>query len=348
MHFKRTTLCMFSIYVVLLFFSPPVLANEAVVNEDNLNIRSGPGTDYDQIGQAAAGDVYTIIQTRKDWVEIELDKEHSGWVTKEYITINSEDGVEEVNGQSITIQYDNTHLRSAPSTDSDIIHFAKKGEDYQIIGRKGEWAEIKQDDTTGFVLNKFVDKRKSKSSSDGGFTNKTIVIDAGHGGRDVGAIGATGVFEKDIAYLTARELEHELTMLGANVLLTRSEDEFISLGSRTSYGNHMDTDAFISIHYNSTPSLPDVTGIETYYYHDQHKTLAEYIQTELIKETEGQDRGITFGDYLVIRQTFKPAVLLELGFISNPEHEALLKTTTHQKKIVTGIINGLGKYFAND
>jgi N-acetylmuramoyl-L-alanine amidase len=166
------------------------------------------------------------------------------------------------------------------------------------------------------------------------------------GGHDVGAIGATGSFEKNITSLTASELEKVLKSLGANVYMTRKSDDFISLKSRTAYSNIMDTHVFISLHYNSFPEQPDVSGIETFYYSDQHKILAQFIQQEMIKVTNAKDRGASKGNYYVIRQNFKPAVLLELGFISNKEIEALLHTNGYQKQLVHGIVNGLGKYFS--
>ncbi|UJL48265.1 N-acetylmuramoyl-L-alanine amidase [Virgibacillus sp. NKC19-16] len=328
-----------------LLLSIPVHADQAVINEDNLNIRNGPGTEFEQIGQANMDEVYTVIDRQNDWVEIELD-EGTGWIITEYITINNDQ--QDFTEKTITIQQDNTQLRNGPSTDYDIIHFADKDDTYNVIADEGDWYEVAIENFTGFILKKLVDENQGTPSSSSGFENKTIVIDAGHGGRDVGAIGASGAFEKDIAYLTAHELAHELTILGAEVLLTRPEDEFISLGSRVSFANTMDTDVFLSLHYNSVPELPEVTGAETYYYHEQNKELASYVQKEIIKETEADNRGTTNENLFVIRQSLKPSLLLELGFISNAEKESLLETNAYQKKLVTGIVNGLGKYFANE
>ena len=339
-----------SAFFIAFFFSLVLLtghihADEAIINVDNLNIRNGPGLDYDEIGQVNSDEVFQIVSRQDEWVEIQF-KGETGWVTAEYISIREESKNGTPSVSNITIQYENTHIRTEPTTDGDIIHFANKGDTFSVVSLQGDWYEVEKGNITGFINKQLI--KKDKTSSTTGFTNKTIVIDAGHGGRDVGAIGASGSFEKDISYLTAEELAKELTTLGAEVLLTRPEDEFISLGSRVSYANIMDTDAFISIHYNSVPRLPNVSGIETYYYHDQYQQLANYIQKEIIKETGADDRGATYGDFLVIRQNFKPSVLLELGFISNKSKEELLHTNVYQKKIVTGVVNGLRKYFANE
>jgi N-acetylmuramoyl-L-alanine amidase len=334
--------------VLALFLTHPgqqhIYADEAVINADDLNIRSGPGTNYEPIGQTNSGESYSIVSLDGDWAEIQLEND-TGWVAVEFITIESknEDLALDETPSSITITRDHTQIRNDPSTDGEIIHFAEEGSEFEIIGQTDEWYEISGNDLSGFIYKNLLDQSASTSA---GFKDKTIVIDPGHGGRDVGAIGASGSYEKNFAFLTAAELKQELEILGANVLLTRPEDEFVSLGSRISFSNMMDTDAFISIHYNSVPELPEVTGIETYYYQGQNEILASYIQSELIKATDANDRGITNENYLVIMQNVKPAVLLELGFISNEENEALLETIGHQKKIVSGIINGLGKYFA--
>lgn len=321
---------------------------------DQLNIRGGPGTDFDIIGQANTTDIFPIISEQNDWVEIELD-DQTGWVLTEYITIEQE--AEEqpaisqqtteqtTKSESIIIQYDHTQLREGPSTDEKITQFVDKGAKFKVVSEDDDWYEISGDDVSGYVSKQLV--KTDPPTTPTGLKNKTIVIDAGHGGKDVGAIGATGVYEKDVVDLTAKQLEQELGMLGANVLITRPEDKFISLGSRIAFSNVMETDAFISIHYNSVPELPSVSGIETYYYSEQNKRLANEIQQEIIKETEANSRGTAQGDFAVLRQNFKPAILIELGFISNPDDEALLGTTAYQQKIVSGIANGLRKYFSN-
>lgn len=332
-------------------FTTAVSAKEAIIKTDNLNVRNGPGIHYDKIDQLHTGDIYPIIQTDNEWVELQL-KDRSGWITTEYITItedsNEADNAKSeavINRKSITIQQDNTQLRNGPSTDNDIIQFVDKGTVFDVVDVDNDWYEVTNEEVTGFVLKQFVERKTTTASN--GLKNKTIVIDAGHGGQDVGAIGASGTFEKDITSKTAQELKQELTMLGAEVILTRMDDEYISLNSRTSLANMARTDAFISIHYNSVPELSDVTGIGTYYYQDQNKKLANLIQQEIIREVDASDRGIAFEDFQVLRQNFKPAVLVELGFISNQGKEELLLTNAYQKKLVSGMVNGLEKYFAH-
>src|SRR5690606_18840955 len=145
----------------------------------------------------------------------------------------------------------------------------------------------------------------------------------------------------------AKILAQELSMLGAEVILTRDEDTFVSLTSRATISNTVNASAFISLHYNSFPESPSVTGISTYYYNEQSESLAQYIQEETVKKSGDRDRGYDFGDFQVIRQNLMPSVLVELGFISNPEIDQLLATNAYQKKLVAGMVNGLQRYFNN-
>ncbi|WP_052360669.1 N-acetylmuramoyl-L-alanine amidase [Oceanobacillus manasiensis] len=336
-----------SLAVIWVAFPFTITADEVELTGDEINIRSGPGTEHDVIGSGVSGDTYELLEEQGDWVKIKLENAE-GWVSSSFTAL-IKDEITEASSESVSslsIPHDNTHIRSEPSTDGEIVGFAEKGDSFDVLDEQKEWIEVTNDSLTGFISKRLIEKGSVSSTSD--FKNKTIVIDAGHGGRDVGAIGATDVLEKDITFLTAQELASELRMLGAEVLLTRSEDEFISLGSRVSYANMIDTDAFISIHYNSIPEHPDVTGINTYFYKGKNEVLASYIQSGIVKETEAKDRGVAHGNFLVIRQTLQPSVLLELGFLSNPEKESLLGTVAYQKKLVTGIVNGLGKYFANE
>ncbi|MFC4558919.1 N-acetylmuramoyl-L-alanine amidase [Virgibacillus kekensis] len=348
MHIRKTAVLVFSMF--LLMFSIPVSADQAIVITDNLNVRTGPGTNFDKIDQIHTGEMYEIVQQKDNWIEIELGN-NTGWVTTEFVDIKTSSTNSETDTDSsrstdspktVTIQHDNTHLRKEPSTTSEIIGFAEKGSEFDVLTENGDWYEIKNDNLTGFIYKSFLEKSDNPAS---GLQNKTIVIDAGHGGRDVGAIGASGTFEKDFTFKTMQQLKQELTSLGAKVILTRKDDEFISLASRTSLTNIQDTDAFISIHYNSVPSMPGVTGIGAYYYHEQNQKLAQYIIEDIAKITGARNRGIKFGDFHVIRQNFKHSILLELGFISNYEKEQLLLTNAYQKQLVKGIVNGLNKYF---
>ncbi|MFS0751338.1 N-acetylmuramoyl-L-alanine amidase [Oceanobacillus sp. 1P07AA] len=340
---KIITTILFTVLSIFVF-EQSVTANTAIVNGEGVNVRSGPGSEYDSIGNVNDGQSYPLVQQQNDWVEIDYNGE-SGWVSQEYINIErTEQEYDEIDSDSAETMYNNTHLRSGPSVNDAIIEYVDQGTILNIVHSEKEWLEVEYEESTAFVHRDFVTDTTKLPNNDG-FKNKTIVIDPGHGGRDVGAIGTSNTYEKDFTFLTAQELASELTYLGADVHLTRSHDEFISLNSRASYTNFVDTDAFISIHYNSVADLPDVTGIETFYYSDQMKPLAESVHQGMVRASGDEDRGISYGDFQILRLSLQPSLLLELGFISNKEQEALLSTNGYQKQLVSGILEGLSKHF---
>ena len=184
-----------------------------------------------------------------------------------------------------------------------------------------------------------------------GLKGKKIVIDAGHGGKDAGAVGPTGFYEKTANLATALKLQTELTSAGAIVKLTRSTDVFLELSERTSIANNSDYDAFISIHADSFNAASK--GSTTYYNTTvnfngpRSEEMAKDIQDNMIKSLGTYDRGVKEQSFYVNRMNELPSILVELAFISNPKEEALLKSSTFQQKAAVGIKNGLEEYFSN-
>ncbi|MGM8364680.1 N-acetylmuramoyl-L-alanine amidase [Virgibacillus sp. W0181] len=316
----------------------------AVIETDHLNVRSGPGTHFEQIIQVHEGEIYSVMQIEDNWIKIKLE-EGTGWVAKEYITIKkteSSQSFEEIKltkGSTFEIKYANTHIRKEPSLKSKIIHFADKGDNFDIVDIHNDWVKVKNDDYTGYIMKKVI--VSSIPAYEKKLQNKIIVIDAGHGGYDVGAIGNEGTYEKDLTLQTAKLLKEKLTMFGAKVYLTRNNDYYLSLSSRASLANSLPTDLFMSIHYNSFPDAADISGISTYYYDEQHMKIANHVQNKLIEKTNDTDRGVTFEDFQVLRQNGKPALLLELGFISNAKTEQKILTNQYQEKLTDGMIQGI-------
>lgn len=182
----------------------------------------------------------------------------------------------------------------------------------------------------------------------------TIVLDPGHGGPDPGAIGASGVYEKNNTLPVGLNLAGLLRSAGARVILTRSTDvspaagtysERADLEARTKIANDLKADLFISLH-NDSFSNPAASGTTTYYsllnpVADQSKTLAGNIQSELVKAIGLTNRGVKNSPFYVVKNSEMPAVLIELGFLSNPTEEKLLGSSEFQKKAAQGIYRGI-------
>ncbi|SFT15231.1 N-acetylmuramoyl-L-alanine amidase [Paenibacillus sp. BC26] len=172
-------------------------------------------------------------------------------------------------------------------------------------------------------------------------SGKTIVLDPGHGGKDVGSTGGAGTYEKDVTLLTALKVKEKLAGQGATVVMTRDSDTTISLKGRTQVAQTENADMFISIHFDAFQTR-DVYGMTTYYNKPDDRKIAENIHEQLFKQDmHTKDRGVQFGDYHVIRENAKPAVLLELGYISNKNEEARMKTEPFQEQVSTAIANGV-------
>lgn len=177
---------------------------------------------------------------------------------------------------------------------------------------------------------------------------KTIIIDPGHGGKDVGASGQRGTLEKDVTLKMAKSLQQELVKkTEATVILTRDKDITVTKKDRVELAKNNNADLFISIHFDAFTSN-EVKGITTYYNNNADKSLATIIHRHLFKQDLGtRDRGVALGDYFVIRENTKPSILLELGYISNAEDEKRINSQTYQTGTSTAIVEGVIEYLSN-
>ena len=197
--------------------------------------------------------------------------------------------------------------------------------------------------------------------------SKTIFLDPGHGGRDSGAY-YYNVAEKDLNMQVYRKLRKKLEELGYKVLTSRDSDidvDFITERSRMV--NKTNSDIFISIHFNATGSAySKSSGIQTYSYSDEpdypskinpywhnhpdrmseSKRLAASIHSSLLAETGAKDAGLLERSFAVLRETAKPAVLLELGYMDNFAENQQIRDSHYQDKLVAGIVKGIQKYYA--
>lgn len=218
-----------------------------------------------------------------------------------------------------------------------------------------------------------------------GLTAKTIVIDAGHGGKDPGGIGVGNLYEKLIALALSKKVGALLSTKGYTVLFTRDSDNFIPLKERTAFANQHKADLFLSIHANASENSR-ANGIETYYldvtstdknaeliaarenansgYSIQElesllkgliveskskdsRRLAEHVQRELVVATGAVDRGVKHARFVVLIGTTVPAILIETGFLTNPTEAQKLTSDAYQQKVASAIVHGVEKFLGN-
>jgi len=195
----------------------------------------------------------------------------------------------------------------------------------------------------------------------------TVFLDPGHGGKDPGAV-YYNTNEKDLTMQVYQKLRKELQGLGYTVLSSRDSDVYVDfVTERSKIANNTNSDIFISIHFNASGSpASNRSGIQTYsyeeaagypsrinsYWHNhpdrisESNRLAADIHSSLLAETGAKDAGLLQSSFAVLRETDKPAVLLELGYIDNFNENQQIRSDAYQNRLVTGIVKGIQKYYA--
>ncbi|UCH83410.1 MAG: N-acetylmuramoyl-L-alanine amidase [Candidatus Latescibacterota bacterium] len=257
----------------------------------------------------------------------------------------------------------------------------------RVVLEKGDLPEIPEPDFAGKKQVEVVDRRAVEHRR---LRIRKIVIDPGHGGKDDGKIGVTGVLEKDVNLEVAKKTREALRRsVGVEVVLTREDDRLLSLTRRTEIANELEADLFISIHCNSWFS-PETGGFEAYFlspaktewdravamaenaaddylrpasdagsdidfilwdivqneYINESSHLAELIQIAMNDRLGLRDRGVKQAGFTVLQGARMPAVLIETGFLSNPEEERLLADPEFQAKVADGIVEAVKKFKA--
>ncbi len=190
-------------------------------------------------------------------------------------------------------------------------------------------------------------------------TSRVIVIDPGHGGFDPGKVGTKDVHEKELNLKIALKLRDYLEQSGATVVMTRVEDKDLDgddtkkrkkedMIKRAEKANNSQGDILVSIHQNAFPQ-PQVKGAQVFYHSqsDDGKLLAENIQSSIKKYADPDNKRLAKQnqDYYLLRVTDIPAVIVECGFLTNPEEEAKLNTDQYQEEMAWAIYIGIVEYF---
>jgi len=173
--------------------------------------------------------------------------------------------------------------------------------------------------------------------------SKVVVIDAGHGGSDYGAI-REGVNEKDINLDISKRIAAILIKKGYQVHQVRIDDQTVSLEDRVAFSESIKPDVFISVHVNASVK-EEINGVETHYYKDNSIQLAKTIHNNLLNQTKAKDRGLFKSKFYVINHTTAPAILVEVGFISNQHERNELLGEKRKQATAKAIAEGLIEYF---
>lgn len=358
--------------VIYNFYKPPKTENIKpkleefepqlyTVLNDNTPLRSTP-VDYGMNRMSHLfKDTNLIIDGQKgDFYRVILSKNKEGWIAKDvvkpsenidinpkFITMNSETFK---NASIHTIEFTEKLPYTIEENNSEILFkvynpSAKDDSVYTINIKKPEKYSYKTLSSDGIYVFKVNAIPYCENKSLEGFT---ITIDAGHGGSELGAIGCLGDKEKDINLLIANELKDILCQMGANVIMTRECDAFISLADRVSTAQKNCTNIFVSIHLNSIPDIKmDIhknRGTSVYYYNPNSKDLAKSVLDSVTSIAGTRDDGVRTASFAVIRPTDYLGILVETAYMTNPFDSVMYKSIIFPRNAAKGIAEGILNY----
>jgi N-acetylmuramoyl-L-alanine amidase len=171
---------------------------------------------------------------------------------------------------------------------------------------------------------------------------RTIVIDAGHGGHDRGGVPYQRIGEKGLTLDVAQRLRRVLQAQGYRVIMTRNSDVFIPLGTRVAIANSNRGATFVSVHFNSS-RRSGANGVETYYYRSDSASLAASIHRNVVAGAPTENRGIRRRGFYVLRRTSIPSVLVECGFLTNPSEGRLAQSASYRQLLAERIARGIAR-----
>ena len=174
----------------------------------------------------------------------------------------------------------------------------------------------------------------------------TIAVDAGHGGREAGTVGPTKIPEKVVNLAISKQLQAELKRRGANVVMTRTTDTDVEIYSRPQIANDNNASISISIHANSMVDGNPLErhGVSVFWYNDHAKDLAHKIKKSMVEELKLRDDGTRYASFVLTRPTMPVSVLVEVGYMPNPDEYLKLTNPKIQRQAAKAIADGLEKF----
>ncbi|MBQ0140233.1 MAG: N-acetylmuramoyl-L-alanine amidase [Kurthia sp.] len=348
--------------------TPKVTTYFYVTEPTGLTIRSGASVSYKSLGTIPAEKKVQILSENKNgWIRITYNKK-TGW-----INANSKYGfkstksfsykIEEDDGTTyyLIMQGNSLNVRKLPNTAAPSLGKIGNGYTAKILrSASNGWVEIQYSNSvkgwvsTNTELTVVTDSIGQVGDDlEGSLTGLTFVIDAGHGNGDSGASGrdlkGNLVYEKTLNLKAAQAIQTAIQNIGGKVLMTRTNDTFLTLDQRAKYAIGKNANAFISVHHNSASS--SAVGYETYYSNKtSSKAFAKAVHEGVIEAVQEEypqvkDRQLKAMDYYVVRYNSVYASLLELGFVSNPTELSRLNTNKFRNTVAEGVVNGLLEFY---
>ncbi|MGD1941204.1 MAG: N-acetylmuramoyl-L-alanine amidase [Leptolyngbyaceae cyanobacterium] len=347
----------------------------AIVTAESGVARTGPSTSYSRITPLPQGTRATVTGTEGDWLRLD----YGGWIRASETTVDTAaappqslirsvtskqiSGWTEVRfplqtpvpisidqtADTLTLTLHNTN----PQTDT--IYFdadpvverldwqpvLPDRAQYRFQFRGQQWGYKTRYEGTTLVLS----LKHAPELADNSLAGSTILLDPGHGSEnDLGARGPTGYPEKDVNLVVSKLLRDELAARGATVVMTREGDDDLFPGDRVDIINQMEPTLALSIHYNALPDAGDAlntAGVGMFWYNAQAHDLSEFLHDYLVRELDRPSYGVYWNNLALTRPTVAPSVLLELGFMSNPDEFEWITDPDSQAELAVGLADAI-------
>lgn len=331
------------------------------VKKDNTPLRSTP-VDYgmNRISHLFAGTNLIVNGSKNGFYRVYLAKNKEAWiamgaveedateeVTPKFITMNSETFK---NASCHTIEFTEKLPYTIEESDKEIVFkvynpFLSDNSVYTVNIRKPAKYVYKTISSNGVYVFKVNSLPEAETRTLEGLT---ILVDAGHGGSEKGAIGCLGDKEKDVNLKIALELKDLLCLMGANVVMTRECDGNVSLDDRVKIARENCADIFVSIHLNSIPDIKmDIhknRGTSVYYYNNNSKELAKSVEASVTSSLGTRKDGVRTASFAVLRPTDYVGILVETAYMTNPLDSVMYTSETFPRNAAKGIADGIYSY----
>lgn len=341
-------------------FENPIIVE---IISDNIPLRSMPNDfGLNRLQHLPKGIQMQVVGEYGNFYKVQLARDDFGWISKDYVKKISEnkfpeqkiisfDYIENADKRIYEIKLsDKVPYTLSESDGLDLVVYNVKDYPYNkyechinSFGKLFGYSSYYTDDNRLIVEVKNPPKVDKAHPLQG----IKIALDAGHGGNEFGAIGCLNDKEKDVNLEITKLLKDKLEANGAKVIMTRDGDSDVGLNDRVKIANANNAQIFVSIHNNALPDSAahlKSTGSETYYFYPQSRELAKSVVDSLSKETGLKNNGAKAQSFAVVRNTNCPAILVEIGYIINPDDNAKLLDKDFQNKIAEAILHGLENY----
>lgn len=327
--------------------------NQTAMAVAKCNVYQNNSTSSKKLGQLSQGDKVTVVYQQNNWCQI-IYNHNIAWVKTNALSMSGVTVNAKVNSSStsssssktkttlqkqkyVVVQQDNTKIRKSANINGKIWATVANGTKLTYISKSGEWYKVKYNNQTGYVaawICELVTTIKQPTK----LTDATIALDPGHGGNNTGAVASDNTDEKTYTLKMANVIAKQLRNAGAKVIMTRNNDQDVSGTSRLQTAAN--ANVLISIHFDASAN----NGITTYYNTSDAASLAQALSNQL-NNLSLQNNGIATNNTTILQDNNQPAVLLELGSMSNDE--TTITSTDYQQKVAKDIVAGLKQYFKN-